>query len=148
MDRAEFEKIRALPKAIFEDIKFKVRPHGRPAMVARVKVGVLDDEGDGDEGWIELYLDITYNPENEHKTFNVSIGNVGPICRLDVDTSPHKPASGSHKHTLQKASCPAKNIPFVKDRSDLAGKKMAELFAIFCEMANIRSFKKFESPDP
>lgn len=141
MDRKEFEKLRDLPdKKIIGSIKFQQKAQGRPTLVASAKI--QNSLG------ADLRIDISYNPEVGNKTFNVLIENVGQICRLDVDGSPHRPASGSHKHSLQMASCIAGNLGRnVADRPDLAGKTMTDLFREFCAMANIEHVGTFESPD-
>ncbi len=96
---------------------------------------------------VALRLNINYNPEVGSKTFNVTAGGVGPICRLDVDGPAHRPAGRSHKHSLQTDRCPERNLPDnVDDRADLAGKTIAELFAIFCQMADITHQGTFFPP--
>jgi hypothetical protein len=87
---------------------------------------------------VALRLNINYNPEVGSKTFNVTAAGVGPICRLDVDGPAHRPAGRSHKHSLQTDRCAERNLPDnVEDHADLAGKPVTELFAIFCQMADI-----------
>jgi hypothetical protein len=56
-------------------------------------------------------------------------------------------AGRSHKHSLQTDRCPERNLPDnVDDRADLAGKTVTELFAIFCEMADITHLGTFFPP--
>lgn len=94
-----------------------------------------------------LRLNINFNPEVGSKTFNVTAAGVGPICRLDVDGPAHRPVGRSHKHSLQTDRCPERNLPDnVDDRADLAGKTLSELFAIFCEMADITHEGTFFPP--
>ncbi len=72
---------------------------------------------------------------------------VGRICRLDVDGTAHRPAGRSHKHSVQSERCSDRNLPDgVIDRADLSGRSLAELFAVFCEMAQITHLGTFEPP--
>lgn len=132
MDRVAFEALRDIPaKVIRGDIRLAARRQTQPALVAE---SILIENGSG----VVLRLNISYNPEIGSKTFNVIAAGVGPICRLDVDGPAHYPAGRSHKHSLQTHRCPERNLPDkVDDRADLAGKSLIELFAIFCQMADI-----------
>jgi hypothetical protein len=92
-------------------------------------------------------LNVSYNPESGSKVFNVRVEDVGPICRLCVDGTVHGDAGRSHKHSLQEARCPDRNLPDgVIPRKDLAGRSLLECFAAFCEMAQIDHRGKFEAP--
>lgn len=98
----------------------------------------------------DLRLSITYNPEVGSKTFNVHVHvqGLGPICRLDVDGTPHRPAGRSHKHSLKCNRCPDRDLPDgVVDRPDSSGKSIRELFAIFCEMGRISHQGELFAPD-
>lgn len=141
MNRTEFEAIRDVPgKVIRCDIKFTRRQATSPALTAE---GIEIENAAG----IELRLNITYNPLVGSKTFNVHVPGIGPICRLDVDGTAHRPAGRSHKHSLQSDRCPDRNLPDnVRDRGDLSGQSLADLFAVFCHMAQIAHEGTFESP--
>ncbi len=141
MDRKDFESLRDIPdKVIRGDIRFVQRRQTHPAMFAE-NIEIQSSSG------AALRLNISYNPEAGAKTFNVTAAGVGPICRLDVDGLAHRPAGRSHKHSVQTHRCPDRNLPDgVVDRADLDGKPMAELFAIFCQMANITHEGTFHSP--
>ncbi len=141
MNRAEFENGRDIPgKVIRGDIRFSRRQATQPAIVAE---GIVI-ENDQD---VQLRLNITYNPIAGAKAFNVHVPGIGPICRLDVDGTAHRPAGRSHKHSLQSGRCADRNLPEgVIDRSDLSGRSLAELFSVFCEMAQIVHVGAFESP--
>ncbi len=46
-------------------------------------------------------MSINFNPETGAKAINVTLVGEGPICRPDVDGSPHGSAGRSHKHSVQ-----------------------------------------------
>lgn len=141
MERHEFEAIRDLPgKVIRQDIKFARRDALRPTVVA-------DDIRIENELGIDLVLSISWNPEKNGKTFNVHVPGVGQICRLDVDSTPHRPAGRSHKHSLQNAMCPRRNLPTVEPRGDLDGKSLAEVFEVFCAIAHVTHEGQFLDPE-
>jgi hypothetical protein len=141
VDRKDFEALRDIPnKVIRGDIRLAQRRQTHPAMIAE-SIEIENSSG------TVLRLNISYNPEVGSKTFNVTAIGIGPICRLDVDGTAHRPAGRSHKHSLQTDRCPDRNLPDgVIDRADLAGKSVTELFAIFCEIANINHEGTFHPP--
>jgi hypothetical protein len=141
VDRQDFEALRDIPdKVIRGDIRLVQRRQTLPAMVAD-NVEIENSSG------TVLKLNISYNPEVGSKTFNVTAAGIGPICRLDVDGPAHRPAGRSHKHSVQTDRCPDRNLPDgVIERADLAGKSVADLFAIFCQIANITHEGTFHSP--
>jgi hypothetical protein len=141
MDRGEFEVVRDIPDKIIQgDIRLSARRQTQPVLVAE-NVQIENSVG------MVLKLNVSFNPETGSKTFNVTAAGVGPICRLDVDGPAHRPAGRSHKHSLQTERCPDRNLPDgVTDRADLAGKSVVELFAIFCQMANITHQGNFIPP--
>lgn len=141
VNRTEFEAIRDLKdKVIRADIRFMRRNNLAPALIAE---GISIENTSG----VELRLNITCNPEVGSKTFNVHVPGVGPICRLDVDGPAHHPAGRSHKHSVQSDRCAERNLPDgVIDLPDLSGKTLAELFAVFCQMAEISHEGTFEVP--
>lgn len=140
MDRSDFERLRDLPgKVIKADIKFSQRKQA-PGFFAD---GIDVENSLG----ISLKLNVRFDPEIGAKTVNVVAMGVGPICRLDVDGPPHRPAGRSHKHSLQTVRCPDRNLPDkVTDRPDLAGKTIKEIFEVFCEMAQIAHEGTFAVP--
>lgn len=141
MDRTTFEALRDLPnKVIRGDVRFSQRRPTAPLWVVD-NLRIENDPG------IDARLNITYNPEVGSKTFNVHVVGTGPICRLDVDGPPHRPAGRTHKHSLHAERCPDLNLPLhVLDRPDLAGWPLSDLFATFCNMANVRHEGHFEPP--
>ena len=138
VDRSDFERLRDMPgKVIASDIRLVRRAN----LVPRVADGILIEN----ELQIPLRLNISFNPESGAKTVNVVIQGVGPICRLDVDGPAHRPAGRCHKHSLQTARCPGRNLPeAVIDRPDLSGKSIAEVFHVFCRLADIHHAGTFE----
>ena len=95
MTRTEFEALRDLPnKRISQDVRFRRPQQTRPNVIA-------DDVTIENSAGVELRLTVHYNPERGSKTFNVHVLGKGPICRLDVDGPPHRPAGESHKHSVQ-----------------------------------------------
>ena len=141
MDRGTFEAVRDIPgKLIRVDIRLVARRQTQPALVAE---NIVIENSTG----VALRLNINFNPEVGSKTFNVIAAGVGPICRLDVDGPAHRPAGRSHKHALQTDRCPERNLPdHVTDRPDLAGKSVTDLFAMFCQMADITHAGTFFPP--
>lgn len=141
MDRTTFETLRDLPgKAISDDIKFVRRSALAPVLIA-------DGIRIHNEGGVELMLAMHYNEIVGAKTINVYVPGVGAICRLDVDGNAHRPAGRSHKHSLRQERCPARNLPFVDDRSELAGSSMRTLFDKFCAIARITHHGRLLAPD-
>lgn len=142
MDRTAFEALRDIPgKVIRGDIRLAARRQTQPALIAE-NILIENDTG------TVLRLNISYNPEVGSKTFNVTAAGVGPICRLDVDGPAHRPAGRCHKHSLQTERCPDRNLPDnVADRPELSGRPLGELFALFCEMAQITHEGTFILPN-
>jgi hypothetical protein len=141
MDRNDFNALRDLSgKVIRSDIKFGQRKQAHGVYFA-------DDIEVENSLNIPIKLNVRFDPEIGSKTVNVVLVGTGPICRLDVDGPPHRPAGRSHKHSLQTERCPDRNLPDqVTDRPDLSGKSVQEIFAAFCEMAKIAHDGSFTSP--
>ena len=142
MDRTQFETVRDLPgKRIDQDIRFARRAALAPVVVA-------EDIRIGNGAGLDLVLTIHFNSVTLVKTFNVHVRGSGPICRLDVDGPAHRPVGRSHKHALQGERCPERNLPDgVVDRSDLSGRRLREVFGVFCELARITHVGTAEWPD-
>jgi hypothetical protein len=142
MDRSEFEKLRDVPgKKITGEIRLSKPKNTAPTMVAE-GIHISNTAG------ATLLLNINYNPVVGSKTLNVVQVGVGPICRLDVDGPPHRPAGRCHKHSLQTPRCPDRNLPDnVSDQPQLSGKTLTELFEGFCKMAQIEFEGTLQAPD-
>lgn len=132
MDRSEFECLRDLPgKRIVGDIHLLQRNDISAAWEAK-DIPITNAKG------IDARLTVQMVSETGAKTLNVKIAGLGPICRLEVDSRPHRPAGRSHKHSLRTADCPRENLKRdVVDRSDLGGRSLQEVLNAFCQMAHI-----------
>ncbi|WP_143273148.1 hypothetical protein [Azospirillum palustre] len=132
MDRTEFERLRDMRgKRIVGDIRLERRSEISVAWEAR-DIPIINADG------VEARLNVQLVAETGAKTLNVKIPGVGPICRLEVDSRPHKPAGRSHKHSLHHPDCPRHNLKQdVVDRGDLDGRSLKEVFDAFCRMAHI-----------
>lgn len=142
MNRAEFEALRDIKDNIIQsDIRFAKSKATSPLLIAE-GIRIMNALG------TDVRLSIHYNPRIGSKTFNVHVPGLGPICRLDVDGPPHKPAGRCHKHSLQTEQRAGRNLPDgVIDRPDLSGRTVQELFEAFCQMANITHNGTLEAPD-
>lgn len=142
MNRNEFEALRDLPgKVIRGDIKFSRKQALAPLLVAE---DLVIDNSTG----LELRMSVHANPGTGAKTVNVHVPGVGPICRLDVDSTVHGTAGRNHKHSLQTPRCPDRNLPDgVVTRPDLAGQSPREVFDAFCAMSQITHEGVFHNPD-
>jgi len=132
VERSEFERLRNLPdKRIVGDIRLTQRSDISAAWEAK-DIPIINAEG------VDAQLTVQVVSETGAKTLNVKIAGIGPICRLEVDSRPHKPAGRSHKHALRTPNCPHENLKHdVIDRSDLSGFSLKEVFDAFCQMAHI-----------
>ena len=132
MNRDEFERLRDLPgKRIVGDIRLTQRADISAAWEAR-DISITNTDG------VDVRMTVQYVTETGAKTINVYVAGVGPICRLEVDSRPHRPAGRSHKHALHTPECPRENLKReVADRPDLNGRPLGEVFDTFCRMAHI-----------
>jgi len=139
MNRLEFEMLRDIGgKRIEADIALRCPSQMKLFLIAE-DIPIFNPDG------LDLRLNIRVNPTRGSKTFNVVLRGTGPICRLDVDGPPHRPAGGTHKHSLQRERCPAKNLPRdVQDLPGLSGLGIRDLFDEFCSMASIEFSGSFE----
>lgn len=142
MNRTDFERLRDLPEKIIRcDIRFVPRRQVAPLLVA-------DDVRIENGAGVDARLTMTYNPKVGSKSLNVHVPGIGPICRLDVDGPPHRPAGRSHKHSLQTERCPGRNLPDrVIDRPDVSGLEFRYLFHEFCKLAQITHDGTFYPPE-
>lgn len=140
MNRREFEHLRDLPgKQIVADIRFVNSRSTDPNLTFS---GVILENS---AGWI-VRVNGTYKPDIPSITFNFSIPEVGPICRLDVNGPIHKPVGRTHKHSLKHDEDPRKNLPSPDAIPEFEGLSPREAWARFCEVANIRHTGKFFDP--
>ncbi len=139
MDRSEFTRLRDLSgKTIEGDIILQQTRDTSPLFCATVSIE--------NSAGTDARLRIEWNEQTDAKTLNVWAVGTGPICRLEVDSKPHKPAGRSHKHSLKQPDCPHPSINLsrqIDDRSDLSGKTIHEVFTDFCQKANITHAGRF-----
>ncbi len=133
MDRSEFTRLRDLSgKTIDGDVILQRTRDTAPLFCATVSIN--------NSAGAEARLRIEWNEKTDAKTLNVWVAGTGAICRLEVDSRPHKPHGRSHKHSLQQPDCPHPSINLsrqIEDRSDLNGKTIHEVFTYFCQKASI-----------
>jgi hypothetical protein len=132
MDRASFERLRNLGgKTIQGDIVLRPKKD-RAGVYAMENIIINNAIG------TDTRLKVEWLEQTDAKCINVHIKGTGPICRLEVDATPHAPCGRSHKHSLQKPTCPENNLNLgMYDRDDLSGKSIQEVFTDFCTSAHI-----------
>lgn len=92
------------------------------------------------------HLDGSYHRGIEKTKFNISVQDLGPVCRIDVNGQNHKNAGRTHKHTLTAPTDPDDNLPAAVARPDLNGLTPREIFNRLCEQANITMQGIFNDP--
>jgi hypothetical protein len=143
MNRTEFEQLRNLPgKKISTDISFSTKSDSSPNMTFE-NVPV-----DNTLGW-NIVLNGTFKPHIPSVTFNFHQKGVGPICRLDVNSTIHGNAGRTHKHDLMDETDqkPAKNLPHAVARPDLDDKTVTQVWQTLCKQAQIDHQGVFNAPD-
>jgi hypothetical protein len=141
MDRREFEELRDLPgKAVNSDIQFGAPAEAAPFLLFE-NVRVSNSLG------IDLRLNGKYNPEVRTIVFNFRIPNVGPICRVEVNSTKHG-GSRTHKHSLHLEEDPRQNLPTkVIPRPDLERKTLREVWETLCREARITHNGRLVEPE-
>lgn len=138
MNRAEFESLRDLPdKEVTADIVFTQK---NASTLAFQDVEIVNSLG------LDLVLNGSYKPDIPAVKYNFCIKGVGPICRIEVNGTVHEGEGRTHKHDLQRESCPRKNLPFAKARRDLQDLTAKQVWNTICTSANIRHAGKFFEP--
>lgn len=139
MDKSEFEALRDLPdKVIKADIVFTPK-NATTLFFQDVPVSNSLD--------LEVVLYGTFKPDIPTVTYNFVLKGVGPICRIDVNGTIHKDQGRTHKHGLQKDSCPRNNLPQAQNRPDFEKLTAKEAWDKICGMANITHEGRFEEPE-
>jgi len=139
MDRQTFEKLRDLPdKEILDDISFKKENAGT---LSFDNVRVYNSMG------IDLLLNGKYKPDIPSVRFNFCVRGTGPVCRVEVNSSIHGESGRTHKHSLQKESCPRRNLPYAESRDDLKDKDTGQIWEILCRQSKINHKGIFIKPD-
>ena len=143
MNRHEFEALRDLPdKLIVDDIVFTPNKHLSTTLILE-PIKVLN------AGAYDVVLNGSYIPNIPAVKFNFSISSEGgAICRIEVNSTIHKSAGRTHKHSLQHDSCPRKNLPHAVPRPDLDLTRLtpAEIWETICREANINHEGRFIDP--
>lgn len=133
MDRVEFEALRDLPnKTISADIEFLPNKGIATSLNFR---GIMVENSLG----YSIELIGCYKPAIPALVFNFYVEGVGPICRLCVNNRPHGDVGRTHKHSLEKETCPDDNLPFAaaKNEFDLSSQTVNDIWTILCVEANI-----------
>lgn len=140
MTKQEFEILRNLPnKTIESDIIWQEEKGMGPNLIFK-GIEVINSIG------ILILVNGTYKPRLPSVTFNFVVNPIGPICRIDVNGSPHKDAGRTHKHELQEPDDSKKNLPYAITRLDLNDKTPYQVWRILCKQANIIHKGKFVEP--
>lgn len=143
MNRQEFEELRNLPaKTILDDIVFTP---------SRTNSNTLSFEGIQVHNslGVVLLLNGSYTPNIPSVKFNFSVRSAGgPICRVCVNGTVHKPVGRTHKHDLRTDACPRKQLPHATARPDLDIDKQTprEIWETICREAGIVHEGKFVDP--
>jgi len=139
MNRLTFEKLRDLPdKEIRDDILFK-KENTNTLIFDNIRV--YNSMG------IDLLINGTYKPNIPSIKFNFYVRGTGHICRVEVNSTIHKENGRTHKHSLQKESCPRRNLPYTEPRYDLKDKSVKQVWEIICSQSEINHNGVFVEPD-
>jgi hypothetical protein len=140
VNRREFELLRDLPdKRITEDIRFVASRATEPNLTFS---GIILENS---ARWT-VRVNGTYKPEIPALTFNFSIPDVGPICRIDMNGPIHKPVGRTHKHSLKQDDDPGKNLPNPDAAPDFENLSPSEAWALLCDRAKIIHVGAFIDP--
>lgn len=140
MTRREFENLRNLPdKKIFSDISFSEPEATSPVLIFE---NIQVDNSLS----LDIRLNGKYNPIVDSLVFNFRVRGVGPICRLEINSTMHS-GSRTHKHALVHEDDPRRNLPTnVTPRPELQGKLPAVIWRILCREARINHVGNFFDP--
>lgn len=131
MNHFEFEELRKLPdKRIEGDITF-IRIKEAKSFFYFEKIPVINRFK-----W-NLVLNGKFWPEIPSYGFNFSIVDVGPICRLEVNSNEHGNSGRTHKHEFTKESDSRNNLPTAFSRKDFETLEILEAWKKLCEEAKI-----------
>lgn len=141
MNRREFELLRDLPdKRIAADVRFA------PARATDPNLTFSGIELENSAGWA-VRVNGTYKPQIPSITFNFTIPDVGPICRVDINGPIHKPVGRTHKHSLRHDDDPRKNLPTADAVPEFDRLTPREAWNLICESAHIRHDGTFFDPE-
>ncbi|MGH8500005.1 MAG: hypothetical protein ACREEM_26330 [Blastocatellia bacterium] len=138
MTKSEFEFLRDLSgKEIKDDIVFRTK---NATTLSFDEVPVLNSLG------LDLAVNGSFVPDIPAVKFNFYVRGIGPICRVEVNSTIHGQAGRTHKHALQTESCPRRNLPHADARPDLENKTAKEVWEIVCKQAKISHIGIFNDP--
>ena len=141
MNRDEFVKLRRLrDKEIAHDISFSPAKKSRPNLLVFEGAKVSTSTGH------EIVLNGSYDHRTRATIFNFVLQGVGPICRVEANSTVHQDVGRTHKQELQNETDPRKNLPFADTRTDLENKTPLEIWQILCTQASINHTGKFYDP--
>jgi hypothetical protein len=142
VDRTQFEELRRLPGKVIEvNLAYSRRKKNEPDLVefegAKVQNAL---------GW-NLLLNGSYDRRTRATIFNFFVEGVGPICRVEVNSTIHGDAGRTHKHELKTERCPRQNLrECVMPRPELEDKTPRQIWDTICRQANIDHTGGFEDP--
>lgn len=142
MTKEEFVHFRELPgKTITADITFIDRC--KTGIEVEFRKVVINIPGHPD---IVAYLDGSHHKGIGKTKYNISVQDLGPVCRIDVNGQNHGDVGRTHKHALTAPTDPDDNLPMAVARPDLNGLTPREIFDRLCQQANITMQGIFNDP--
>jgi hypothetical protein len=141
MNRLEFENLRNLPgKRIEGDIIFS-RTKDTRSYLSFEKIQVINQFK-----W-NILLNGKYWNDIPTYIFNFSIVDVGPICRIEVNSNEHYDSGRTHKHEFTKESDCRNNLPTAYNRKDFEDLEILDGWEKLCKEAKILHDGKFIFPE-
>lgn len=131
MNKNEFEELRKLPDKFIEGDIIFIKTKDTKSYLFFEKIPVINRFR-----W-NLLLNGKFWPDIPSYGFNFSIVDVGPICRLEVNSNIHKDTGRTHKHEFTKESDSRNNLPTAIKREDFESLTIIEAWNKLCKEANI-----------
>jgi len=139
--RDEFVELRRLRnKVIADDIVYSRLRKADSDLVVFDGALVQNDFG------LKIFLNGSYDRQTEATIFNFVLEGVGPICRVEANSTIHREVGRTHKHELHEESDPHNNLPDAEPRPDLEKKSPTYIWETLCKQANIEHTGKFDDP--
>lgn len=141
MTRREFENLRDIVGKVIEgDIQYTAPGECSPLLIFD-NIHVQNSLG------YDIRLNGKFNPLLPSIVFNFRILDVGPICRVEVNSTVHN-GTRTHKHSLWEEEDPRRNLPSnVIARPDLEGLTAKKVWDKLCIEAKITHKGVFEEPE-